>query len=608
MSLLSACIEGWRIVYSVRMKAARRITVFAVPLAAACLIALLGLTGVFQVMQGWTYDVLLSVRPSAPAANGVLLIDVDGPAEAAAGPWPWTRDVLARGLVALREMDARVVVLDLPLSQKSQPSLDPSALRRAFPDALGREFSQIEENIQNLFEGIRRGSIKPQDSPRYVTDLVGLVALAKIRLLDAATGIARDDDTLLGEAAAFFGDTFVALEPQSSADPAVDQDLADQAVQIVSLAVAAPGLDPSPTAAAVRPPVAPLLAAARGGGFAEIAPDADGVRRRALLVSRLGDKHLGQIAFSAALDFLGNPGVELHASNLSLLNVALSDTPPVTVVIPLTEQGRMLLEWPKARGDDGFRHLSWGELVRAEKLEEALVTTFKEMDRQGYLSYLRSETDLLDAYDYAGSLQSAATLDAWREARARFFSLADQFLGGDAEARIMADADKALRSRALSDDEKRAVLDERNRVPSMFSDARQAFRELEQERLMLEQAARGSLCIISLGDALAPANVARTPFGGRTTEASAGAALVSTILSGRFLREVPTRIVGLLAVIFCLLAAIAVYRLRPLATALLGLGLACFVVAALGALFVLRGVFPDPFVPGFSVVVSCLSL
>jgi adenylate cyclase len=71
---------------------------------------------------------------------------------------------------------------------------------------------------------------------------------------------------------------------------------------------------------------------------------------------------------------------------------------------------------------------------------------------------------------------------------------------------------------------------------------------------------------------------------------------------------VPTRIIGLLAVIFCLLSAIAVYKLRPLATALLGLGIACFVVVSLGALFVLRGVFPDPFVPGFSVVLSCLSV
>jgi adenylate cyclase len=72
---------------------------------------------------------------------------------------------------------------------------------------------------------------------------------------------------------------------------------------------------------------------------------------------------------------------------------------------------------------------------------------------------------------------------------------------------------------------------------------------------------------------------------------------VSTVLSGRFPREIPSRYVAVLSALLSVLAAIAVYRMRPMTTILFGLalGLAAFIV--LSALFVLFGVFVDPLLP-----------
>src|SRR5208283_2087679 len=202
-----ACIRGPGIVYPHPMRKTRVLHSLLVPLVATVVCILPGLAGIFPNSAGWIYDTLLRVKPSVPAAPALLLIDLDQQATADAGPWPWSRDLLADGLVALKEMDASYAVLDLPLGQKSAPGLDPSALREALPAALDREFQQVEENIQSLFDAIRRGSVRPQDSPRYVSDLIGLTAMEKTRLRDAATGIERDDDTLLGQAAKFFGHT-----------------------------------------------------------------------------------------------------------------------------------------------------------------------------------------------------------------------------------------------------------------------------------------------------------------------------------------------------------------------------------------------------------------
>ena len=176
-----------------------------IPPGVTVVCVLLGLSGILSFPGGWIYDTLLRLKPAVAAAREILLIDVDEQATADAGPWPWSRDVLADGLVVLKEMNASYAVLDLPLGRKSAPGLDPSALRQGLPAALDREFAQMEENIQSLFEAIRRGSVRPQDSTRYVSDLIGLVALAKARLRESSTGIERDDDTLLGRAAKLFG-------------------------------------------------------------------------------------------------------------------------------------------------------------------------------------------------------------------------------------------------------------------------------------------------------------------------------------------------------------------------------------------------------------------
>ena len=119
------------------MRRTRVLHFLLVPLFVTAFCVLLGLAGVFSNPGGWIYDTLSRVKPSPPAAPGLLLIDVDQQATAAAGPWPWSRDLLADGLVALKEMNASYAVLDLPLGQKSAPGLDPSALREALPGRPG---------------------------------------------------------------------------------------------------------------------------------------------------------------------------------------------------------------------------------------------------------------------------------------------------------------------------------------------------------------------------------------------------------------------------------------------------------------------------------------
>ena len=608
------------------MRAARTILFFVLPLAATAILGALAGVGALRGLDGKLYDRELALRPGSPVPKDLLLVDIDAMPGSLAG-------LLADGLVTLKEMGARTAVLDLPLAQKSPPSLDPSVLRQTLPNALDTEFSQMQENIQSLFDAIRRGSVRPRDAARYVADLENLVGQAKGRLFSAAMGIERDDDARLGQAAAFFGRVYVPLEPLSEPDPTISPDLVELALQREGLSVLVRGRDPTAHAAGLRPAVQPVVNGARGGGFPSDGADPDGVRRRTRLLRESGGQHIGQLAFAAALDLIGGPSIEADPGEVILRSAWLPGHAAATVTIPLEESGSMLLDWPRAAsrdgasGDgapgDGFRRLAWSDIVRAHQLEDLLVSDLRDLDSHGYLTYLRSPQTPLDVYEDGarlarGMLAAGADtdVDQWREARQRFFSLCDQFLAGDAEQRILTDADRQLQGGTLSDEEKRLVRAERDRVPGVFSDGRDVFGQLQALRSTLHQALDGSFCIVSLepgaGAAASPvasaATVPETPFGAPATDARASAALVATLLSGRFLREASAAVRLLAAAVLSLLVAAVMVRLKPFASLLVGIAGAAVAAAGLAAVFVLWGVFVAPTLPVASVLVTGITL
>jgi adenylate cyclase len=575
------------------------------PLFVAALFILLDISRLLVVPDGALYDLLLSVRRTPKADASILLVDVDDEAARLAGAWPWPRDLLADGLVLLKEMNARYAVVDMPLGQRSAPALDASALRQDLPAALDKEFLQIQSNIQSLYDAIRRGSVRPQDSARYVNDIVGLVAMAKVRLFNAATGIERDDDALLGQALGFFGNAYVPFDLLSTPDMRIDADLLSLTTQRQSLPATIQGIDPTSPAGGIRPAVLPAVRGARGGGFAGIAPDADGIYRAAPFAVQWHGTHFVSVATAAALDMLGAPSVRFSAGRVLLQNVTARVGPDSTTIgLSLDDRGRVLLAWPVAKSGDGFRHISWARLIEYAQTEKALAASLRAMDDLGYLSYLRSDTSLLDAYEQSERLRrdmlaaSSNTHDEeWVALRSQFFTLASQFLNGDAEARILADADKGIAAADPTDVETQRLQAQRGKVAAAFSDARMQLRSVAELRASLQAVLPGSFCIISLSGEEDPLATGKTPFGVSATEATAEAALVNTLLNGARMRAMPSWIGYLVAALLVLLIVFMTYRLGPSLTFLVGLGFTILCAAGISGLFILWGDFLQPSIP-----------
>jgi len=160
----------------------------------------------------------------------------------------------------------------------------------------------------------------------------------------------------------------------------------------------------------------------------------------------------------------------------------------------------------------------------------------------------------------------------------------------------------------LSDQEKAFVRTEHDRVPGVFADARQIFSRLQEVRSSLRRSLAGSFCIVSQGPGTAAAPAARTPFDSEATDARASAALVSTLLSGRFLRESPPAVDLLLAAILSLALAAGMFSLKPMASLLVGLAAAAAATVGLAALFVVYGLFVPPSLPVASLLMTGIAL
>jgi hypothetical protein len=139
------------------------------------------------------YDFLLERRSAPPAAREILLIDTEDIIESG--------DVLPLILV-LAELDAGGLLIQVPvLGLASGRDESEADIRRRFDD----EFALLGRNIRNLFGAILMGSIPPEESGRYVEDLVELTKRGKERL--SAALVYRDEAGagMLERAAAAYG-------------------------------------------------------------------------------------------------------------------------------------------------------------------------------------------------------------------------------------------------------------------------------------------------------------------------------------------------------------------------------------------------------------------
>ncbi|MGA2480253.1 MAG: CHASE2 domain-containing protein [Spirochaetia bacterium] len=576
---------------------------FIVPLAAVLVFAALGISGVVTRLDGNLYDLFLRAQPSVREDPSLLLVDIDDAAIAHVGEWPWSRDVMADGLILMREMGAASAVFDIEYVNASPHGLNTQALTSTLPDAFNQEFSQIQSNTQDLVEALRSGRIPLREAGRYASDLGDLSNQGKQRLLAAVQGVERDNDTYLGQAARFFGGATVTVNCPDLPDNSAPKELQDYALAHLAVKNVEAQTGDMPKAAAIVPTILPIAKGAAGAGFPNVIVDSDGVRRRIDLIKEYRGKYFAQLSFSSLLSWLGNPAVVLHKNEILLKSAVIPGQGKRDIAIPLTPSGAFLINWPHKDYLKSFHHLSFYALYRHDQREADLLFNLKLMDQEGYLSYENAQPGLLGAYAATEQLKkdilgggSTDQIPAYVKARAAFFEEAGKFLDGGAERAILADIDKQLARKGITAEQRQNAEQIRAQVPDIFAKTRGVYKELVDIRATLASSLQGSFSIIG-ESATSTTDLGVTPFASVYANMGLHAAVANTIIQGRFLKEAPWWYGLVLAALIAFVATFAILNLNPARSIVVGAAIVVIVAGSLLLVFRQTGLYLEAVSP-----------
>ncbi|MFQ3621473.1 MAG: CHASE2 domain-containing protein [Spirochaetales bacterium] len=434
-----------------------------VPIVSAAIFSLLNLFDFYATLEKRTYDALLHIKPAITEDPSILLLDVDDTAIANVGIWPWSREVMAEGLITMREFGAAYAVFDIEYTEQSPRGINSELINDTIPKSLSYEFATLYRNVQDLFTALKNRQISLKDAEDYLKQLQIMTEQSKTQLLTSIKGIIRDNDTFLGQAARFFGNAFFTINMLPSGKENIPEELRTLAKEKLPLSnVKAEAAIPYKTSD-IRPAILPILAPAAGAGFPNVEVDSDGVRRRLYLILEYEGKYFPQLAFSALYHKIGQPNITIKKDRIILEGVELPNKGKTTLQVPLAEDGTVLINWPKKTYWDSFRHLSFWNLELVRRQEQVLIRNLELMDEDHYLSY-HTDPNFLELYHQAKAIREEvlqggdrSKIDEYIALRKEFFKQAEAFVKGPAEAAILAEIDEVLTSPRYTEAQKAQI-------------------------------------------------------------------------------------------------------------------------------------------------------
>ncbi|MCL2410873.1 MAG: adenylate/guanylate cyclase domain-containing protein [Treponema sp.] len=338
-------------------------------LAAAVVFSVLYLVGALTALEYRLYDFFLRFRPERELLADVVFLNVDDPAIAYYGIFPWPRSIYGDGLLRLKEFGARAVILDIEFVDSGHQGVDIHYLNFGLERDFVQSLSEIQSAAQELISAIQTGQIPQNDISYFAGSLFSFISEEHLALYGRVRNVARDNDLYFAQAIALSGNVWATLR-------LTDSLLAEEQAERRSIGEELFSLDVNADDNAafyedfidvvVTLPV--IANAARGAGYTNAVVDSDGVRRRVYLVRNIHDHWYPQLAFAPLLDFLGSPDIRLERGRLTLEQAQMPDGIR-DVVIPLDNYGRLMLDWPRADYLDKFTHVSFAVFALLDDIE-----------------------------------------------------------------------------------------------------------------------------------------------------------------------------------------------------------------------------------------------
>ena len=577
--------------------------------------SLLTYFGVITTLEHRLYDVLLHIKKDIPEDQRILLVDIDDTSIEKVGVWPWSRDIVADGLITMSELGADYTVFDIEYVQSSPVAVDPDFLRNELPDVFTDEFEIINQNITDLFGAIASGALPVEVAEDYIYDLTMLNDQTKDILLSKVNEVARDNDEYFKNAIYFFDKAFFTVNMVEDYEVDLNDDFEQWILDNISYKNIEVETELYKSAESIDPTLSTLLKTSSGAGFPNIIIDDDGVRRRIDFFTEYKGHFFAQLVIAPFLEWCGNPELTLTDDELLLKQVMIpGEDAPRNIRVPRAEDGTFLLNWPAKEYLDSFRHVSFYYMVLHDWQETALIESLSQLEADQFFTYYEGDQDIFAGWDYAESIKTEilaggdrSYLQDYRDAREYFFAEVGNFINGRTESEIRGQISDILAAGGLSEADVAYYEDTDSYVESSFAEIRLMYDDFMESRNKIKEAVDGSFCIIG-SSATSTFDRGVNPFSKEYANVGTHATVINMIIQDSFLDDSPEWMPIALAFIITLLLYLIIHKRDALPTIIWGFVIVIVLVAVEVGLFLMTGIYVQMLTPVLSVLATFIFL
>ena len=577
-------------------------------LASAVLFTLLYLTGVLAPLEDRFYDFFLRFRANRPNIDTVVFLDVDDPAIAYNGFYPWPRSIPAEGLLRLKEYGTKAAIFDIEYIDQGPQGVDSLYLNQGLGNDFERSFSDIELFAQEIFSSMRDGRMGHEDLDNLSDDFSDRVNREHNFLYTRAQSIARDNDRYLAQALALFGHSWSTLNLREfllDGEQAERRSIAEERFSYPVIATA----DANRGGGFVDIlPALPMFAlAAEGAGFTNVEIDNDGVRRRIYLAQNIYDHWYLQLSFAPMIDAMGRPDILLEKERLTIKQAALPDGRVKDIVIPLDSKGRMMLDWPLKDYNESYEHISFADFSLLDEIEAELEMYSRALRSADLLTFINYDSSLNriplilgymedyfdaahDARNNALENQSDDSFWAYVEYRDKAYAYITEIIELDTLNKVQALAEQLS---GLYPGSAEIIMDEAGYIVQLINaldvnmSRRNDIAENSQRKL------RDKFCILGRVDT-GTTDYGANPFHGKYVNVGTHAVVLDTILNESFIIPLGSwwhaLFVMLIVPLFFLISA----NLSPITRVVSGMIATALIITVSVMLFTFTGIFWGP--------------
>jgi adenylate cyclase len=579
---------------------------FLIPIAVVAVFAILSVTKLTDGLEFRLFDMELHFRKSPTESKLFLLVDFDDEAISRLGTWPASRQVTGDGLMLLRELGVQYTTFDIEYINRSPRGVNSEVLTTGIPEVFNSEFSVLKDEITGFAEALRKKQIPLKDAGDYAKQLADIADKSNNKMQNEVQKIALDNDAYMAGSARFFGNAFFTVNMQDSVDSTVPKELRAATIQRHALKNLTDKAN-LPKKTEIIPTIDPINASAAGVGFTNVTPDADGVRRRILLIQRYGDSYFPQLVFAPLLNLLANPAITIEKRAITLKNAKIPGRGTHDIRIPLAEDGTMLINWPHKKYLPSFTHLPYMYLLNHKDFLDTIVYDLKIRESWGYFNLYQGPVSLLDQYKAGETLRAAimngaadpSKTDEYIAGREKFYAELGSFLDSKPEDQILASVDQVLADPSTPKASKEEYLQIKADAPVYFKNLRGTYKSLMETRKTVRGMAQGTLAVIGLV-ATGTSDIGVNPFVGTYPNIGTHASLANTILNEDFITFASVWWSILIAFAFSVSLGYITRTMKPLYSILVGFAFTVAAFAAITAVFMFTGIY----LPGVPILVT----